>query len=67
MRTFRYAFFTFVFARLLRIAQYEIERIEDKNYVLSIFSGLVSFIALIVAIIALNVYICYRKGITNHV
>lgn len=42
-----------IFALVLRGFTNEIERETDKNYIVSVFSGLTSFVALIVALIAL--------------
>ena len=49
------AIFIWTLARLTRIAIFEISKLEDNNLLLNIFSGSVSFIALIVAIIAIRV------------
>lgn len=48
-----FAFITLTIARLIRIAVFEIKKMEDANLILNIFSGSISFIALIVAIIAI--------------
>ena len=42
-----------IFALVLRGFANEIERETDKNYIVSVFSGLTGFVALIVALIAL--------------
>ena len=42
-----------LFAIVLRGFANEIEREEDKNYIVAIFSGVVSFAALVVALVAL--------------
>lgn len=42
-----------IFALVLRGFANEIEREKDKNYIVSVFSGLTGFVALIVALIAL--------------
>lgn len=47
------SFSAWVFARILRIASLEIGKMKDGNLLLAIFSGSVSFVALIVSIIAL--------------
>lgn len=43
----------FLFARIIRIARYEIDNINDKNYLVSLLSNTVSVIAMMVAIVAL--------------
>lgn len=43
----------FLFSILLKGFANEVEREKDKDYIVAIFSGIVSFIALIVAVIAL--------------
>lgn len=47
-----------IFALVLRGFANEIERETDKNYIVSVFSGLTGFVALIVAVIAL-----FSKGV----
>lgn len=42
-----------MFARIFRIAAFEIEKMKDGNLLIAIFSGCVSFAAMVVAIIAL--------------
>ncbi|MBQ2901298.1 MAG: hypothetical protein IJE49_05565 [Agathobacter sp.] len=42
-----------MFARLFRIASFEIDKMQDENLLIAIFSGCISFVAMIVAIIAL--------------
>ena len=44
-----------VFARIFRIASFEIEKIEDGNLIIAIFSGVLSFVAVIIAIVAIIV------------
>lgn len=44
---------SFVFAQLFRISEMEIEKIRDRNYLISILSAVTCFIAMIVAIISL--------------
>ena len=46
-------FFSFLFAVFLRGSANEINKEKDSNFILSVFSGVVSFSALIVALIAL--------------
>ena len=43
----------FLYSVIIWGASYEVEREKDKNYIVSVFSGIVSFAALIIAIIAL--------------
>ena len=44
-----------MFARLFRIASFEIDKMQDENLLIAIFSGCISFVAMIVAIVALFV------------
>jgi hypothetical protein len=41
------------FALLLRASANEFDKEKDRNYIISVFSGIVSFVALIVALVAL--------------
>ena len=43
--------FAFIIARIIRLARFEVVSIQDKNYLFSLFSVLMSIIALVVAII----------------
>lgn len=52
---FLYSYGSYLFGRMFQFAIVEIEYIEDKNYVVSLFSSLASFIAMILALIALFV------------
>lgn len=45
--------FAFIFGRLFRIVKYEIEKITDRNYMLSILSAVTALIAMILALVAL--------------
>lgn len=49
------SFFPFVLARIVRMAQFEIEHIKDRNYLIGILSSTTAFIAMVIAIIALVV------------
>ena len=49
------SFVPFVLARIVRMAQFEIEHIKDRNYLIGILSSIAAFIAMILAIIALLV------------
>lgn len=42
-----------VFARIFRIASFEIEKIDDGNLIIAIFSGVLSFVAVVIAIVAI--------------
>lgn len=42
-----------IFALLLRASANEFDKEKDRNYIISVFSGIVSFAALIVALVAL--------------
>ena len=44
-----------VFARIFRIASFEIEKIEDGNLIIAIFSGVLSFVAVVIATVAIIV------------
>ena len=44
-----------VLGRMLRIARFEVERIEDKNYLMTISTLVISIIALLVTVIGLFV------------
>jgi len=43
----------FIFSRLFRIADIEIENLEDRNYLFCLFTSITSFVSIIVAIIAI--------------
>ena len=47
------AFVCFVFARIIRVAVFEIEKMNDRNYLLSILSAVTALIAMIIALVAL--------------
>ena len=49
------AILLWVFARIFRIASFEIEKIEDGNLIIAIFSGVLSFVAVVIAIVAIIV------------
>ena len=53
LTSFVFAFTSFVFAQLVRIAQYEVERIKDKDYILALFVGILTVFSIIISIIAL--------------
>ena len=42
-----------LFARIFRIASFEVEKIEDGNLIIAIFSGVLSFVAVVIAIVAI--------------
>lgn len=44
-----------VIFRIIRVARFEIENISNENYLLSLFSSITSFIAMIIAVVALFV------------
>ena len=50
-----FAFLAWTIARIIRIAVFEIKKMKDSNLILNIFSGSISFVALIVAIVAIVV------------
>lgn len=41
------------FARLFRIASFEVDKVKDGNLLIALFSGCISFVAMVVAIIAI--------------
>lgn len=47
-----YAFVTFVFAQLIRIAQIEVEYMEDRGYLMAISGTLIAIASLIIAILS---------------
>lgn len=47
------AIIAFILARVIRLSIFEIEHIKDNNYMLALFSAITSFIAMVLAIIAL--------------
>ena len=47
------AFVIWTFARLFRIASFEVEKVKDGNLLIALFSGCISFVAMVVAIIAI--------------
>lgn len=47
------AFAIFAFAQLVRIAQYEVERLKDRDYVLALFVGILTVFSIIISIITL--------------
>ena len=49
------AFVIWTFARLFRIASFEVEKVKDGNLLIALFSGCISFVAMVVAIIAIFV------------
>lgn len=48
-----YGLGSFTFARMFRVASFEIDNMKDRQYLIAIFSAITSFLALIIAIIAL--------------
>lgn len=47
------AFVIWAFARLFRIASFEVEKVKDGNLLIALFSGCISFVAMVVAIITI--------------
>lgn len=47
------AFSIFVVAQFIRIAQYEVERLKDRDYVLALFVGILTVFSIVVSIITL--------------
>lgn len=48
-----YGLGSFTFARIFRVASFEIDNMKDRQYLIAIFSAITSFLALIIAIIVL--------------
>lgn len=48
-----FAFLTFVFAQLFRIAQYEVDRIKNRDYLLALFVGILTAISIVISLITL--------------
>ena len=44
-----------VFARIFRIASFEMEKIDKENLIIAIFSGVLSFVAVVIAIVTIIV------------
>ena len=49
------AVIVWVFARIFRIASFEVEKINDGNLIINIFSGVLSFVAVVIAIVTIIV------------
>ncbi len=50
---FIYAILFFLLARIVRMAQYEAENITEREYLLGILSAVTSFVAMVLAVVAL--------------
>lgn len=48
-----YAFLSFMIARLIRVAQFEVENMNEREYLIGILSAVTSFMAMIFALLAL--------------
>lgn len=48
-----YALLAFMLGRIFRIAGFEIEKMKDRTYLLSILSAVTALIAMILALVAL--------------
>ena len=57
------AFVLWVFARIFRIASFEMEKMKDGNLLTAIFSGVLSFVAVVIAIVAIIVDKVYNEPI----
>lgn len=51
--TILYAILAILFARVIRIAQLEIENIKDREYLIGVLSAVTSFVAMVLALVAL--------------
>lgn len=49
------AFATWLFARVFRIASFEIDKMDDGNLLIAIFSGCISFVAMVIALLTIFV------------
>lgn len=49
------SFVLWMLARIFRIASFETEKIDDGNLIISIFSGVLSFVAVVIAIVTIIV------------
>ena len=47
------SFLTFVLGKMFKIASFEVENMTDRNLLISIFSAITSFVAMMLAIVAL--------------
>ena len=50
-----YSFLSFLIARMIRVAQFEIENMKEREYLISILSAVTSFVAMLLALLALFV------------
>ncbi|HJD23829.1 MAG TPA: hypothetical protein H9694_06760 [Firmicutes bacterium] len=48
-----YALFAWIVARLFRLVALEVDNMEDRNYLFAVFSSVTSFVAMILALVAL--------------
>lgn len=48
-----YGLLTFMLSRLFRMASFEIEKIEDRNYLFGLFASVASIVSIVIAIIAI--------------
>lgn len=53
-------FISFTIARIVRMARFEIDIINDKNYLATLFAAIISFVALIASAIAIVISIIYK-------
>ena len=53
-------FLMFFIARIVRMARFEVDYIEDKNYLATLFSAVTSFIAIVVSTVAIVISIIYK-------
>lgn len=49
-----------IFARFFRVATFEIDNMNDRQYIIAIFSAITSFLALVIAVIALLFEVIYK-------
>lgn len=47
-------------ARIIRIARFEVEKISDQNYLATLFSAVIAFVAIIISIVAIVISIIYK-------
>ncbi len=49
-----------LFARIIRLARFEVEKISDQNYLATLFSAVIAFVSIIISIVAIVISIIYK-------
>lgn len=52
IRCFPFALVALIFSRLFRMAGIEMDKLDDRNYLFSLFAAITSFVSMIIAVIA---------------